>query len=261
MARLDRLVWAAQHTFSLGPFHLGVRSSDSDLASAMARSLSARLVPDVIAPANYSILLPEGKQAGVLYRGYQSMVRTSDTTRLVWATMRHLASHVEEPSELALGLDAVVRGDQAVLAPRGIATMPRLLSKGMQEKGYQFLDAPWIDLSLERGELRVAEPGLGWDPEPMRDWMYGDPQFQSVKPGVYRLAGVVLEAPRSTLPRSSLFWVPQTLRRARNLKSYGPQRAIDGLLNLLDRVPVRAAGGGIRELAAAVTGSLDGLDD
>jgi hypothetical protein len=91
--------------------------------------------------------------------------------------------------------------------------------------------------------------------------MYGDPQLRSVEPGVYRLAGMVLESPPSTLPRSSLFWVPQTLRRARNLKSYGPQRAIDELLNLLDRVPVRAAGGGIRELAAAVTGSFDGLDD
>ena len=257
MVQLDRLVWAAQRTYHLGSLHLGVRASDAEFSSAIEDSLRAYLIPDVIAPSNYSLIVPEGNHMGFLYRAHVPVVRSSDAGRLLWSALRHLSSHLAGPAGLALDFDAVVRGSEAVLAPRSIAVLPRQLSRDLQQQGYQFLDAAWVDVDLERGEVRVTEPGLDWDPEPLRPWMSA---FVPVKAGSYKVVGVLFEMPPSTHVPSSLFWLSQTLLRAGNLPAYGPERAINGILSLLDRVPVRRVDGGIRELVAAVTETFDGLD-
>ena len=257
MAQLDRLVWAAKRTYHLGPLHLGVRVSDAEFGSALAESLTAHLVPDVVAPSNYSILMPDGKHMGILYRGHVPVVRMIDDSRLQWATLRHLSSHLDGPAGLALDFDAVVRGDEAVLAPRSIAALPRVLSRDLQQRGYQFLDATWVDVDPARGELQVSAPTITWEPGPLRQWM-GD--FVPVPAGSYRVAGILFEVPESAQSPSNLFWLAQTLLRSGNLPAFGPERAIDELLSLLDRVSVHRVDGGIRDLATAVIESFDGLD-
>ncbi|MGH8923030.1 MAG: hypothetical protein ACRDWA_00040 [Acidimicrobiia bacterium] len=255
MARLDRLGWAIQNTYEVGPFLLGVRVSDPELGEALAQSLSAHLVPDVIAPANYSLLVPDGG-VGVLYQGYQSMTRTRDPSRLIRAFLAHLGSHQKTAVGLAIGMGVVQSRDRAVLAPRSISNLPHRLVMELNERELQLLDRPWVDVDPERGTMQISESPLEMDPFPLQAWIGPDADLAPVQPGDYPLAGIVLDDPALAPSPSSLYWVVRLLRRTANLPKYGARQGIDAVLGLLSRVPVHLVAGGVREQAAAVIGAF-----
>lgn len=250
MARHDQLGWASQSTYQLGSFYLGVRASDSTYEAALAKALAAHLVPGVVAPANYSIRLPQGKGLGLLYQTYQPVVRTGDPGRLTWALLRYLGSYAQKPSGLLLGMAAVIRGGEALLVPRSVSNLEYLRARQLARAGIQFLDSPTVDIDLDRAELTVTEPELTWDPSPLNRWLEGE-QESAVPAGTYPVVGFVIEAnPGSSKPH--LYWIAQALRRAQNLKEFGPEKAVGDLLDLADRVPVHTALPDPQELAAAV---------
>jgi hypothetical protein len=148
-------------------FHLGIRSNRAEVDARLQHALAARFVPDVIAPANYSVRLATGDEkhrrgAGFhfLYRGSAAMVRTRDPRRVVNGLCSHLASF--EPTYGAGLLEvnglALVGGRAALVAPAPLRQWMPQMERRLNVRGLHVVDMPWTLLDPATAEVVVPDP-------------------------------------------------------------------------------------------------------
>jgi hypothetical protein len=155
-------------TVSVGDLHIGVRSTNADLAARVRVALREHVVHDVDAPPNYSLVLGDSDGASgafhFLYRGSTRVVRTRDPDRLVRALLNHLSGHGEVPADHVRVQAVALVGDRgALLAPFVIRQHADHVERRLHAAGVRVSDTELTQVDWHRRVLVVPEPALAID--------------------------------------------------------------------------------------------------
>lgn len=257
MAQLDRLGWAAHHTYQFGRTYLGMRSTDVRFSDAVAEGLHANLRAGISAPANFSIILPRDNGSTVnlaaLYHRHRQVLRTSDLARLTRGILSHFGSYTTVPKMFAVRMSVAIQGDFAALVPPGISLLPQSLVRNLQRENIELHDSPWVEVDLDRGQVVIPDLALSVNETPFEQFVGG----AAVQPraGRFSLAGMVEEASPGTDP-TLLSRAARFLQASVNLDAVGIEATVARLLALISEMPPRPVFGRGRELAEAVALSL-----
>jgi hypothetical protein len=251
MAKLDRLVWAASSTFHIGPHLLGVRSDSEWLDGLIRRALAEHHVPDVEAPANFSVVVPRddsgsaAKGLNMLYEGHTNLVRSRHAGRVLRALFQHLSKHVPSESGGYLRVSdlALVRDNRSILVPRNIVTWMDQLAPRLNRAGWQFVDQPWSTIDLETGALVVPpatlEVDASWEAEISAVQSGREPG--PVAPGRYRLSGWgVYSVEEKVMSRAA--GVASTIAKVLNPLDFGVRDTLEAMIDLSGRISVAGLG-------------------
>ncbi len=207
-------------------------------------------MPDVEAPANFSIVVPQGNGAGttglnMLYEGFTSLVRTRYPDRALRALFQHLGKYAPAESGDLLKVTALglVRDDQAILVPRSVVTWLDQLAPRLNRAGWQFVDHPWSFLDTDSGELVVDRSHLEVDESPLADMISkrSSREPEPVGPGRFRLVGWGVFN-RGDEPLSRAASAAAAAPFVVNPAEVGARQVIDRLLSLTERTPLTGLG-------------------
>jgi hypothetical protein len=231
------LDWAGTRAVLAGRYLLGVRSATPELDRLFGRVLAEHLVPDAVAPPNYSLRMgsTDGVRHHRMFYKCETSVRTRSLQRLLRAVCAYLAAHADEDDATRVQMDAVVltHDGMAVLLPAELR--PLLPSEdALRRRGFSMLDAPTAALDPAGGELVVRPPTFPLDVAALAEAaaLEAEPAevISSVAPGRYPVRCVVhvvargqpAEPSRATL-------VARSNRRVRNRAALGAQAALSAV--------------------------------
>jgi hypothetical protein len=173
----------ATSTFHIGEYHIGVRSSRSEVDAAITQALRLYAVDDVEAPPNLSVRIggyehgsandANGKRHGsgskhlhLLYRSSSLAARSRMPSRVVWALVSYLEGFVERTEGspyLQTSALALVGDGGAILVPRAMLGSIEQLQPRVERHGLRFVDCPTAVLDPVSAELVVPRPALEVD--------------------------------------------------------------------------------------------------
>jgi hypothetical protein len=182
MGNVDRLGWAVSSTFHIGDYHIGVRSSRTEVDAVVRQLLAAYLVDGIEAPANLSVRIgghgeePEadsggkrrsdrGKQLHLLYRSSSLAARSRLPSRILQALVCYLdglGGHGPR-GVLRTSMLALVADGHAIVVPRALLGSLEALQPRLERQGLRFIDAPYADVDPTTAELVIDSPGLTVD--------------------------------------------------------------------------------------------------
>jgi len=222
-----------------------VNTSEAD--AVIRRALKARVVTldGVEAPPNFSMRIePEERGANrprplhQLFRSSNLIVRSRSPERVVRALMTRLAAFEADDTRLRAFSFVVVRDGEAIVLPSVVVNQIKVLQSRLNRAGYQVADGDHVTIDPGTAEVVIDEPSL-----PV-DWAALDGLDEGVRPGSelpaapvgrYRLrAWGFFRRPEQTTPtRADAVAGALT---ATNFVSYGAQRGMDEIAELLERV-------------------------
>ena len=187
--------WAGTAAYRIGAFHVGVRYNDAATAAVLDRLLPGARVQDRRTPDNYSIALHPAATGGnrklnLLVQGGSQLVRSRSAARALAALLTCLSADTTPPDEHLLALDssaAVVDG-AALLLPPGMVHWAKELQTKLARRGIVLVDAPFVTIDPEAGELVVPTPSVPHDREVLTEIDHGarlGPELPYVQPGRY----------------------------------------------------------------------------
>jgi hypothetical protein len=247
--KVDRLPWAVEQTYELGPYQLGVRTNSARFGAWLEEVLSDHRRAEPIG-ALYSVFIPDDtgrrqrERHNVLYRESVVLTRTLDLAELVQALRFELESFLfADWKDAALVEAAVVSSDAtSALVPTLAALELRRDHRRMERAGLSCPPGGRIAMDPSSGELVAIPSQLAVLDEALPELTgNGQPSQAGSEAGV-------------ELPTFDLVCLPTRLGDARseqvsravavhglaelvpNLASLGP-RALEGLARLVDGVP------------------------
>lgn len=181
-------------TFKIGDLHIGVRSNTLETGARVRRSLAQYLVEDVEAPPNYSVILANGDGVGrglnLLYRSWTTIIRSRYPSRVLRGLVRHLGQFdPSDPEYLRARVVALVRDRQAILVPDRVFTWTDILTPRLHRQGWQFVDAPFVDIDPKTAELVVTETEVAHLAAEIPEEVPTRSEPAPVPPGRYPLLG------------------------------------------------------------------------
>ena len=245
-------VWTDNVAYTVGEYHVGIRTDSKDSDAVIARALGDRLVADdPNAPANYSVVL--GAAAGpkrelkLLLSGNTTVCRSRSTTRVLRALGTYLSHIVDNQDELYRTNNmAVLHGTDAWLLPPSLVGQLETLQPKLAKLGMRIVDQPFAMIDAETRELVVAEGSVQLDlseydgvEEPL-----GRSELPAVEPGRYRISTWVMLRDAETHEEvSRAFCVSQALNTVLTDAADLPDVA-DKLEKLLTDVSIVTVHGG-----------------
>jgi len=142
---------------------------DTETDELLRRALAHHLVPDVEAPANYSLILSGGgrnkkiEQVNLLYRSSKLVVRSRTPSRVVHGLFAYLSGHMDRPEGIRTGAVVVIADGNAVLMPPVVLGSLKVLQPYLRRARWQIADVPYAILDVEAGEVVIPEPALTVD--------------------------------------------------------------------------------------------------
>ena len=187
--------WAGTAAYRVGDFHIGVRYNDPETAALLDRLLPGARVQDPRTPENFSLALYPERSAGsrrlnLLVRNGSQLVRSRSAARALAALLTYVSADTTPPDEDLLPLNAtgaVVDG-AALLLPPGLVNWTKQIQTKLARRGIVLVDAPYVTIDLETGELVVPVPSVPHDPEVLTEVDRGarlSPELPHVRPGRY----------------------------------------------------------------------------
>jgi hypothetical protein len=243
MEKVDRLGWAAQSTFRIGRFYVGVRSNKGEVDAALRRILHRHLSYSIAAERNFSVRVREREPAGVdqsqlLFQGCTTVLRARRAGQVIDDLLRRLDAHAraDDDALLRLELPAVIKHGRAIVLPAWVGRAPRELDR-LQRAGFVPVAGgdTYIDPSL--GQLRVPSLALDIDEREV-EWWYGRfddgrPSTPRVEIGAYPIAAWLFRERQPGQTLSSAAALPEVVRYVTNAHRVGEQRALVGLVGAL----------------------------
>ncbi len=190
--------WAGTAAYRIGDVHVGIRYNEPETAAVLDRLLAGARVQDRRTPDNYSVALHPTMGAGsrrlnLLVQDGNQLVRSRSAARVLAALLNHLDAQLTPPDEHLLALDAsagVVEG-RALLLPSGLVHWAKQIQTKLARRGIVLVDAPYVSIDPESGELVVPTPSMPHDPKVL-DELDDDarlaPELPHIGPGRYPIA-------------------------------------------------------------------------
>ena len=190
--------WAGTAAYRIGDVHVGIRYNDPEAAAVLDRLLPGARVQDRRTPDNYSIALHPtvgtgSRRLNLLVQGGSQLVRSRSAARALAALLNHLSAQITPPDEHLLALDASagVVGGRALLLPPGLVNWAKQIQTKLARRGIVLVDAPYVTIDPETGELVVPTPSVPHDPEvldALDDGARLAPELPHIGPGRYPIA-------------------------------------------------------------------------
>jgi peroxiredoxin len=191
-------VWTANATFSIGEYHIGIRTDSATTDDVIARALAAyRSEDDPDVPANCSLVLGDSivgqsRDLRLLLWANATVVRSRSTRRALLALAAYLSA-VLPPDEHLMRTSnmAVVREGDALLLPPSARDDIERLQPRLAGIGFQIVDEPYATIDAARAELVITEPTIVIDPHVLADLdepKLGRTELPRVEPGRYPLS-------------------------------------------------------------------------
>jgi hypothetical protein len=232
-----------------------VRADSEATDALLRRAFADRVVDDVDAPPNYSVVLHDDagsrgvRQLHQLFRASSLVTRSRDHGRIVHALAAHLSAHLDdEPTSdpesgllqtIALG---AVAGSNAYLLPRWLLSSLKTVQPRLNRLGVQLVDGPRTLVDATTGELVVPEPAVTVDPSVAAELAPSgkrSPEPPAIAPGRYPLrswACAVRDTDRASARLSRARAVGETLGSLYFERDQA-RAVLEVLVDLFDRVP------------------------
>jgi hypothetical protein len=233
----------------------------------LRRAFAARFVPEVVAPANYSVRIAaddekhhRGAGFHFLYRGSAAVVRTRDPRRVVNGLCCHLATFEPRYGAGLFDVNAValVRDGDALVAPAPLRQWMAQIERRLNGRGLRVVDMPWTLLDPMTAEVVVPEPestGLPIAHDAFARLAAAAPRSDPFVPtGRYRLRSWVFLGDATPFSRARAVAHAMPLTTSRN----GVQATLDALAEIMRTItPATIEWEAPARLAAALSDLLE----
>ena len=222
-------------------------------------------MPDVEAPANYSVILSGGgrnkkiEQVSLLYRSSTAVVRARSRARVLHGLFSYLSTHIAPPEGLHTSALAAIADGKAVLLPGFLRASLKTLQPHLRRAGWRLADVPYCTLDVDEAEIIVPEPTLTIDysvVEELESKDAGARELPRVVPGRYPIHGWACSVDASEGELSRAMAVAATLGAVED-PGTGVASAVQDLARLFSTVKaVPAPAAETRQMVADLQAAL-----